>query len=223
MVHDIPLDLINEGYAHLRIINPRAESNMLTSIRRFGQISPVTLFQVSSSRYEVIDGFKRLHVCQMIKLKTMKATLLSMGERPLKAAMLLLNQNIRSISDLEEGLVIASLHREDQLTQTSIATLLGHHKSWVCRRLALVERLNDDVLQNIRLGLINPSIGRELATLPRGNQSVVLKTILKQRLTTRQTVHLISSLKKNRNRPLIPTSMRKISLFPKFRNSAPGF
>jgi hypothetical protein len=34
-----------------------------------------------------------------------------------------------------------TLIREDGLSQAEVAELLGHHKSWVCRRLALLERL----------------------------------------------------------------------------------
>ena len=43
----------------------------------------------------------------------------------------------------EEALVVHSLSHEDGLSQGEIAVLLGRHKSWVCRRLSLVERLSD--------------------------------------------------------------------------------
>ena len=35
----------------------------------------------------------------------------------------------RSISESEEAMVLSSLYREDGLTQTEIALLLGRHKS----------------------------------------------------------------------------------------------
>jgi hypothetical protein len=34
--------------------------------------------------------------------------------------------------------------REDGLSQLQVAELLERHKSWVCRRLALLERLSRD-------------------------------------------------------------------------------
>ena len=37
-----------------------------------------------------------------------------------------------------------ALVREDGLSQVEAAELLGRHKSWVCRRLALLERLGDE-------------------------------------------------------------------------------
>ncbi|MCP4756911.1 MAG: ParB N-terminal domain-containing protein [Proteobacteria bacterium] len=200
MVLDIPLEQIDEGYSRLRLTNPKAEKTLLSSIQKYGQVSPVVVFEVGSRRYEMVDGFKRLRACRKLNFETLQAKPLSTGSRSLKAAMIFMNWEIRSITDLEEGLVIASLHREDSLSQTAIATLLGRHKSWVCRRVALVERLSDDVLDHIRLGLVNPTVGRELSKLPRGNQPALLRTVLKHRLTTRQTVNLVSELRKQPER-----------------------
>ena len=90
--------------------------------------------------------------------------------------------------------MVQSLCREDGLSQVEVAGLLGRHKSWVCRRLSLVERLGEEALEHIRLGLIPASIGRELARLPRGNQPAALRTILKYRFGSRESAHLISLL-----------------------------
>jgi hypothetical protein len=108
--------------------------------------------------------------------------------------MLDLNWKRGSISDLEEGMVVHSLCREDGLSQVEIAVLLGRHKSWVCRRLSLVERLCDEALEHMRLGLIAGVIGRELARLPRGNQEAALRTILKYRFSSRESARLVSLL-----------------------------
>ncbi len=196
MVSDIKLNHIDENYSHLRLANPKAEANLLKSVKQYGQLSPVIVFKISSCRYEIVDGFKRLRVCRKLNYDTVQANSMDIKSRSLKAAMISMNWGIQSITDLEEGLVITSLHREDQLSQSQIATLLGRHKSWVCRRIALIERLSDEVLDHIKLGLINPTIGRELSKLPRGNQELPLKTILEHRLTTRQTANLVTLLQK---------------------------
>ncbi len=81
-----------------------------------------------------------------------------------------------------------------------IATMLGCHKRWVCRRIALVERLSREVLDHIRLELINPTIGRELSKLPRSNQPALLRTVPEHRLTTRQTANLVWRLQKEAQR-----------------------
>ncbi len=63
--------------------------------------------------------------------------------------------------------MVRGLCREMKLTQVQVAELLGRHKSWVCRRLALAERLAEPVQDDMRLGLVNATVARELARLPR--------------------------------------------------------
>ena len=91
-------------------------------------------------------------------------------------------------------MIIESLNKEDGLSQVEIATLFGRHKSWVCRRLSLVQQLSDEVIEQMRLGLVNASIGRELARLPRGNQKDALRTLQQYRFTSRETARLVSLL-----------------------------
>lgn len=57
-----------------------------------------------------------------------------------------------------------------------------------------MERLSEEVQEDIRLGLISVITGRELAKLPRGNQREVADTILKRRYTTREAARLVGHL-----------------------------
>lgn len=191
---DIPLSEIGESYSSLRLIHPQADTSMVESIRKFGQLSPVVVGLGQEGRYELIDGFKRLRALKQLGFEHVTAKVLEVSIRALKAAMICLNWKKGSISDLEEAMVVHSLYHDDGLTQVEIATLLGRHKSWVCRRFSLIERLCNEALDHIRLGLIKTSIGRELARLPRGNQQTALSTVLKYRLCSRETARFVSIL-----------------------------
>lgn len=87
-----------------------------------------------------------------------------------------------------------SLYREDGLMQPEIGVLLGRHKSWVSRRLSLIERLSEELQKDIRLGLLSVSAGRELAKLPRGTQGAVASAVLKHRFSIREIEKLIAHL-----------------------------
>ena len=189
---EIPLSEIGESYARLRLIHPQAEARMVASLGKFGQIFPVVV--TKKERYELIDGFKRVRALKRLGCEHVTARVLEVGEHGQKAAMLDLNWKQGSISDLEEGMVVHSLCREDGLSQVEIAVLMGRHKSWVCRRLLLVERLCDEALEHMRLGLIHGVTGRELARLPRGNQEAALRTIVKYRFSSRESARLVSLL-----------------------------
>ena len=65
--------------------------------------------------------------------------------------------------------------REDGMSQVEVAELLGRHKSWVCRRLALIERLGSKAKDDLRVGLLTPTAARQIVRLPEGNQAEVLE------------------------------------------------
>jgi hypothetical protein len=100
----------------------------------------------------------------------------------------------RGLSALEEGWIVRSLHRDHRITQGAIGALLRCHKSWVCRRLVLVEALDSDVQADVRLGLIAPRAALHLAALPRGNQSSASAVVIGRGLTVRQTALLVGEL-----------------------------
>jgi ParB/RepB/Spo0J family partition protein len=191
----IAIDKIGQRYSELRIMDPGAETAMVRSMQFYGQMTPVMICQ-TEKRPEMIDGFKRLRAGIKLDFTQLSARIFPGRIRAAKAAMIHLNIKARTISDLEKAMVIRSLHREDGLTQVQIAALLGRHKSWVCRRLSLVEQLSDEVIEHLKLGLITTTIGRELARLPRGNQPGALQTILKYHFDSRETSRLVALLLK---------------------------
>lgn len=191
-IEDIEVSKMGERYAAFRIANPRADAAMAKSMKKYGQLSPVVCARIGGA-CELVDGFKRVRACRSLGKETLKARILDATERVLKAAVIQLNRG-RSISELEEAMVLSSLYREDGLSQTEIAVLLGRHKSWVSRRISLAERLHEEVRQDVRLGLLPQSMGRELAMLPRGNQKEAANAIIKHRLSTREASKLVAYL-----------------------------
>lgn len=188
----VPLGRIDDRYSSYRLVYPKADKAMAASIERYGQLSPVVVSPAQKNRYPMIDGFKRLRASWQLGRPDLKATVLQVGERALKAAMFHLNKKHHSMTAMEEAVIVRALYREHGLTQEAVGTLLGYHKSWVSRRLALLDRLDRDVLEQVRLGLIGPGMIRELAKLPRGNQTAVLDTIRKHIMTCRESARLVT-------------------------------
>jgi ParB-like chromosome segregation protein Spo0J len=188
------LEAIGERFAGLRLVNPEADLAILRSMERYGQMTPVIVGEFAPNSYEMLDGFKRLRGARALSMSELMARKLRLTLRAGKAALIQLNRVGKSINTMEEALVVHSLCREDGLSQVEIAVLLGRHKSWVCRRLSLIERLSDEARERIRLGLLPVSMGRELVRLPRGNQAPFLEAIRTHHLGCREVSKLIALL-----------------------------
>lgn len=190
----MPIVKISERFSSLRIVDPSAERAVLQSMQKYGQLTPVVACRIVPGEYELLDGFKRLRAARQLGYGELTVRILEVSLRACKAAMLQLNRAGRAISGMEEALVVHSLCREDGLSQVEIAVLVGRHKSWVCRRFSLVERLSDEAQESIRLGLLPASFGAELTRLQRCNQDRLLLAIRKHGLTWRETRKVIASL-----------------------------
>ena len=75
-----------------------------------------------------------------------------------------------------------------------VAELLGRHKSWVCRRLALIERLAPEAKDELRVGLLCPTAARQLVRLPEGNQAEVLEVIRREALSSVELTAMVDLL-----------------------------
>ena len=164
------LEEIDVRYARYRLSVLEAEETMARSLRRYGQVAPI----VVCLRDEIpvlVDGFKRLAAARGLKgFGTLLARRIEVDERNAKAAMYGLNRIGRHFGELEEAWLVQALVREDGLSQVEVATLLARHKSWVCRRLAMMEKLCAAAQEDLRLGLLSPTMARQLTRSPAGNQ-----------------------------------------------------
>lgn len=107
-----------------------------------------------AQRLELLDGFKRRAAAAAVAWPTLSVRVLQADERQAKAAIFGLNSTGRRPNELEEAWIVQALVREDGLSQVEVAQLLDRHKSWVCRRLALLERLCPEAQADLRLGLL---------------------------------------------------------------------
>lgn len=179
----VRLDDLGDHFRRYRLRVPQAVQAMAQSLRRWGQSAPIVT-TVRQERPQVLDGFTRWEAAQQVRgMTTLLMRRIEVDDRRAKAAIYGLNQTGRRPYELEEAWLVQALVREDGLSQGEVAELLGRHKSWVCRRLALLEKLADDVRQEWEVGLLTPTAAREIARLPAGNQSEVLDVSRREALS----------------------------------------
>lgn len=194
-IEPVPVATLDRRLSHLRLAAPVEVARLRRSIARDGVRHPVLVSTaIAAEKLVLVDGHKRARILEELGIETVPATKLALEEPAALVAMVTSNASHRGLCDVEEAWIVRALCRTNGLKQTQIAQLLSRDKSWVCRRLKLAEKLETSIVDDIRLGLLPSSVGREIARLPRGQQLGTTRAIHAHGLTSRQTAKLVSLL-----------------------------
>jgi ParB-like chromosome segregation protein Spo0J len=188
----VPLATLGEGLSSLRLCDEVELRRMRGSLAQHGQLTALSVFE-GTGGLEVLDGFKRVRAARALGWPTLVACIDEVSGVDAKLRLMELHEG-RGLTELEQGWLVRSLHREDRLSQPQIAQRLGRDKSWVWRRLMLVESLEDEVQSQVRLGLLCARAAVAVSRLPRGNQVAASRVAIRRGLTVRQTDHLVAEV-----------------------------
>jgi ParB/RepB/Spo0J family partition protein len=194
----IKTEQIREWSNEYRLIYPEAVRGMVASMMAGGQLQPVIL-QKQEDSYNIIDGIKRYRAAVELGIEELQALVFEVDTAMAKAMIIHYNRHSSSLSMYEQGLIVSSLVRDHRMSQKEVSKLLRQSNSWVCRRLSMIERLLPEVQDEIRMGSISVSHGRELVKLPRGNQRQALEVLVKEGLSSRECAIVVDKLLKSRS------------------------
>jgi ParB/RepB/Spo0J family partition protein len=183
------LSELGTSYGRVRCLAPRQVEQMMASLTAHGQLTALVVVK-RRDRLELIDGFKRQRAAEQMGWTTLRVTSMEVDEQGQWAAMLALNRATHSMSVLEEALVLREMVAMG-MTQVQIGHLLSRHKSWVSRRIGLIERLHPELVEQIREGILPPGAARRLLSLPAGNQIELAAVVMHEGLGSQDTERLV--------------------------------
>jgi len=160
------------------------------SMRLQGQLQPI-IVRAHEGDYQVIDGFKRVHIAIDLEIPEMKCYLVDVDEQEAKVLLLSYNRTNQSMEAWEEAMVLKSILEGGDLEQRHLARLVDRSPSWVSRRLSLIGKLDEEIAAEIRMGVITSRHARALMRLPRGNQVALCRVISHFHLSTRLSERLV--------------------------------
>jgi len=189
----VRLSELGEALAGLRLRDAEHLLAMRRSIGEHGQLTAVCTYEVDGA-LEIFDGFKRVSGARVLGWSTVRVRVLDVDTAQATARIAALHGG-RALTELEEGWIVRALHREHDLSLGAIASALSRDKTWVWRRLTLVEGLTPSVQADVRLGLIAPRAALVVAALPRGNdQAAAAQLVIERGLTVRQTALFVEEV-----------------------------
>lgn len=184
---------LGETLATLRVLSDEAVRPMQQSLEHHGQLTALATYRADDDTLQVIDGFTRLRAARALGWGELRVRVLPIDVVAATAALATLNRG-HALTELEEAWLCRALYRQHKLTQPEIGRLLGHDKSWVCRRLTLAESLHEQVQADVRLGLVGARVASELGRLPCGNQPMASAVTQRRGLTVAQAARMVQTV-----------------------------
>jgi len=135
------LDLRLGRLRHLPEVQIRQK---LESLKARGQLTPLLVCEQDGALV-LVDGFIRHLALIRLGQATVAVEVVHLTTTEMKAQLYIRNRE-RGFVLLEECRLVGELSALDGLSQTEIGELLLRHKSWVCRRMALVRSLSRELM-----------------------------------------------------------------------------
>lgn len=177
------------SYASIRLHKQRMLDRLVTSMEESGQLMPVIIVQKEADQWILIDGFLRVKALKRLGVDTVLAERWDCPPEEALIALLTQSQS-RPIEAIEAALLVRELQVHHGYSQESIAGRIGKDKSWVSRRLALIEHVPDTIMHavlNEKIPLW--SAERVLGPLARANSThakCLLNYLIKNHHSTRE-------------------------------------
>ena len=179
------LDLLDLNLWDLCRPNAASVEKMASALAKQGQISPIVI-----SDQILVDGFKRYEAAKKLEMQELTAREMQMDPAQAKAMTMLLNQD-KKIDLIQEAVLVRDLIDVEGLNQVEVASLLERHKSWVNRRVTLINSLAPEIIEDLQVGLLPPGSAMHLARLHTCNQVELSPVIQNHKLTVRETEALV--------------------------------
>ena len=174
---ELELHQLDLRYEALRRRAPEREKRLLASLAEHGQQAPIVVVAGERGKQVVVDGYKRIRALKALKSDTVMATAWELSE----SEALLLERLMRSAESdgpFEQAWLLRALHEHFSLSQEELARRFDKSVSWVCRRLALVEDLPEEIQLRVREGaIVAHAAMKYLVPLARANRGDALRLV----------------------------------------------
>jgi ParB/RepB/Spo0J family partition protein len=184
---EVDLHRLDRRFESARIVDPSSVRRLAVSLQADGQRQPILLVEHADGLV-LVDGYRRV---QALGQLGRDRALARIAEGSLNEAVLrvIREHQARPLQPVEEAWLLAGLVDEG-LSQQVIAAALGKDKSWVSRRLALVNELPEPFADAVRGGELSSwAANRVLLPLARANEAdadALLAAIRQAPLSTRE-------------------------------------
>jgi ParB family chromosome partitioning protein len=183
------------------VFDDQALQELADSIREVGLIQPMVVQQVPGSddpavpaRYVLITGERRWRAARRAGLQHVDVIIKDVSSQEMLELALVENIQRADLNPLEEAHAYQQLADDFGLTQERIAERVGRSRVSITNTMRLL-RLPEEVKAGLLAGMISEGHARALLMLEEmDEQSLAYRTVLKKKLSVRQTEELVRRL-----------------------------
>ena len=199
-VLDVQLARIKPNpYQPRRHMDDAVLEELAASIREHGVLQPVLVTETLDG-YQLIAGERRVRASRLAGLERIPALVRQLADRDQLEVALVENVQRADLDPIEEALAYRQLIDDFGLTQEQVSDRVGKARATIANTLRLLE-LHPDVQAAIVNGELSEGHGRALAGLAPAGQAQVLRTVVGQGMSVRQTEELVRRLREPKPAP----------------------
>jgi len=163
------------------------------SILRHGIIQPIIVRKLKNG-YEIVAGERRWRAAKNANIKEIPCIIKDLDNKKLMELSLIENLQREDLNEIEEAMAYKRLNEEFNMTQDTIANIVGKSRPYIANTLRLLN-LDKEVMEMIAQGKITSGHGRALLRVEDINiQKKVALRIFSDNLTVRETEKLVSEI-----------------------------
>lgn len=167
---EIEIQSLTLRYSHTRVAKPKVVRMLMSSMDRYGQITPVHCV-MEGSHYVLMDGYLRVDALKGLGRDTVRAHAGDSDEQQALLQLLGRTQE-RQWEAIEQAWIIRELADRFGYRLRDIARSIGYDTSWVSRRMSLLDGLSQEILTTVCSGRMSVfAATRVLVPLARANRA----------------------------------------------------
>lgn len=179
--NEVSIDLIDPNpYQPRTSFDSEGLEELAASIRQLGIIQPVTLRAVSSGRYQLISGERRLRAAEMAGLSSLPSYVREADSEAMLEMALVENLQRKSLNPIEISLGYQRLIDECGLTQDKVADKVGKNRTTVANFLRLL-KLPPEVQAALKSEEVTVGHARALLALDSDQKKIALLRQIKSK------------------------------------------
>lgn len=193
-IADLPIDSIEANpFQPRNQFKKEPLLQLAESIKTLGVIQPITVRKLGRNQFQLISGERRFRASQMAGIESIPSYIRIANDQTMLEIALVENIQREDLNDIEVALSFQRLIEECNLTQEGLSTKIGKKRSTVTNYLRLLK-----LSPEVQLALIDKKISQGharsiLSVSDEKKQSEILKKIISEGLSVRQTEELVRS------------------------------